>query len=86
MKKAKSQEEDDLRSEYSRSDFGKMVRGKYAARIAEESNIIVLDKDVAKSFPNDLAVNDALRLLLDIAEKSRKITKASSRREKTHQN
>jgi hypothetical protein len=86
MKKAKSQEEDDVRSEYSRSDFGKMVRGKYAARIAKESNIIVLDEDVAKSFPNDLAVNDALRLLLDIAEKSRKITKPSSRREKTPQN
>ncbi len=86
MKKAKSQEKDDLRPEYSRSDFGEMVRGKYAARIAEESNIIVLDKDVAKSFPNDIAVNNALRLSLDIAEKSRKITKPSSRREKTPQN
>ena len=40
------------------------VRGKYAARARETSNIVVLEPDVAKAFPNDSAVNQALRGLL----------------------
>jgi len=59
---------DELRSEYKRSDFGTLVRGKYAARIAEETNIVVLEPEVAKAFPNDKAVNEALRGLIKIAE------------------
>jgi len=39
MKKdASPQAVDDLRAEYTRSDFGKLVRGKYAARLAAETN------------------------------------------------
>jgi hypothetical protein len=53
MKKVSRKENDELRVEYKRSDFGELVRGKYASRIAEGSNIIVLDPDVAKAFPND---------------------------------
>lgn len=51
MKKAKSKPDDELRPEYKRSDFGVLVRGKYAARIAEESNVVVLEPEVAKVFP-----------------------------------
>jgi len=43
---------DELRSEYRREDFGPMVRGKYAARLKESSNIIVLDPEIAEAFPN----------------------------------
>jgi hypothetical protein len=43
-----------------RSDFGKLVRGKYAARVAAETNI-GLEPEVAEAFPNDSAVNEALR-------------------------
>ena len=57
-----------IRHEYKRSDFTTVERGKYAARIAEETNVIVLDPEVAKAFPNDKAVNDALRGLLEVAE------------------
>ncbi len=39
---------DELRPEYQRSDFGKLVRGKYASRLSEETNIVVLEPDVAK--------------------------------------
>ena len=42
MKKP-SREIDVLRPEYKRSDFGKLVRGKYAARVAAESNVVVLE-------------------------------------------
>ena len=68
MKKVKSKQDDELRPEYKRSDFGAMVRGKYAARLTEESNVVVLEPEVARIFPNDQAVNEALRGLIKIAE------------------
>jgi len=69
MKKA-NQDPDDLRSEYTREDFDTMVRGKYAARMKESSNIVVLDPDVAEAFPNAEAVNQTLRRLLELARSS----------------
>ena len=69
MKKAEMVD-DDLRPEYRREDFGTMVRGKYAARLKESSNIIVLDPEIAEAFPNAKAVNDALRGLLELARTS----------------
>jgi hypothetical protein len=68
MKKAKPNQDDELRPEYKLSDFGTLERGKYAARLAEESNVVVLEPEVAKIFPNDKAVNEALRGLIKIAE------------------
>lgn len=65
MKKTKRKVTDELRTEYKRSDFGNLVRGKYAERVAAETNIVVLEPDVAKAFPNDNAVNEALRGLLE---------------------
>jgi hypothetical protein len=61
---------DELRTEYRRQDFGTMVRGKYAARMRESSNIIVLDPDVAEAFPNAEVVNQTLRRLLELARSS----------------
>lgn len=48
---------DDLCPKYRREDFGPMVRGKYAARLKEFSNIVVLDPEIAEAFPNAKAVN-----------------------------
>ena len=64
---------DDLRPEYRREDFGAMVRGKYAARLQESSNIVVLDPEIAEAFPNTKAVNDALRGLLELARVSARL-------------
>ena len=64
MKKVSRKSNDELRAEYKRSDFGTLVRGKYAAKVAASSNIVVLDPQVARAFPNDRAVNKALRSLL----------------------
>ena len=50
----------DLLPEY---DFSKGVRGKYARRYHQETNVVVLDADVAEKFPNSEAVNQALRSL-----------------------
>ena len=50
-----------------------MVRGKYAARLKESSNIVVLDPEIAEAFPNTKAVNDALRGLLELARTSTRL-------------
>ena len=66
MKKAKSELNDWGQSEYKRSDLGQLVRGKYAKRIRESTNVVVLDPQVVKAFPNDEAVNKALRGLIGL--------------------
>ena len=60
MKKTRSRvrEVDTMGAEY---DFSGGVRGKYAKRYAQGSNIVVLGPDVAKAFPTARAVNAALR-------------------------
>ncbi len=56
-----------MREEY---DFSDAVRGKYAERFAEGSNVVVLDPDVAEVFSDASAVNGALRLLAESARSS----------------
>ena len=58
---------DDLRPEYDFENLGEAVRGKYA-RAYRDSNVVRLDDDVASAFPNERAVNDALRLLVKLAK------------------
>ena len=79
MKKASRKQTDELRPEYKRSDFGTLVRGKYAKRVVEATNVVVLDPEVAKAFPNDRAVNNALRGLLRDRKSSARPTTRSTR-------
>jgi hypothetical protein len=81
MKKAKSVS-DDLRPEYKRSDFGKLVRGKYYQRVMASSNVVVLDSDVATVFPNSASVNRALHSLVQVARKASGLTRRSTGRAK----
>jgi hypothetical protein len=56
-------------------DFSKGVRGKYAKRYAEGSNVVVLSPDLAKVFPTSESVNEALRTLVRVGRKpSRKLS------------
>ena len=82
MKKTNRKAPDELRPEYKRSDFSSLVRGKYAARVATETNVVVLEPEVAKAFPNDKAVNEALRGLLDVAATTARLTQRSTGRAK----
>ncbi len=70
MKKAKKRKPDELRSEYKRSDFGAMVRGKYVKRLQEQSNVVLLDPRVAEFFPSPASVNSALLSLARVAKRS----------------
>ena len=45
-------------------DFSNGVRGKYAGRFAQGSNVVVLDPDVAQVFTDSESVNQALRALI----------------------
>jgi len=67
------------RPEYKRADLGELVRGKYAKRIRESTNVVVLDPQVAKVFPNDKAVNEALRRLIRSTRSKLKVRKSKSK-------
>lgn len=58
---------DDVLPQY---DFSKGVRGKYASQFAAGSNVVVLEPELAKHFPNAQAVNDALRERLEALKKA----------------
>ena len=80
MKKVRRGAVDELRSEYKRSDFGVLVRGKYVERLREKSNVVVLDPEVAKLFPNAASVNSALLSLAEIAKRSSRRLRSRVRR------
>ena len=51
-------------------DFSKGVRGKYAKRFSLGTNLVAIDPDILKAFPNSNSVNEALRGLLKIAKRA----------------
>jgi hypothetical protein len=64
-----SEQEDELRPEYDLSTLLKdAVRGKYAARYQAGTNVALLEPDIAAAFPDDKAVNEALRLVIRLAK------------------
>jgi hypothetical protein len=79
MKKRGGKKPDELRTEYKRSDFGPLARGKYAKRLSEATNVVLLDDLVAKAFPNDRAVNKALRSVLRTRNSSPKSARRPAR-------
>jgi hypothetical protein len=61
---------DELRPEYDLATLRSGVRGKYYRRAMAGTNLVLLEPDVARAFPDSEAVNRALRLLRDVATKS----------------
>ena len=67
MKKRQNRTSDELRPEYDLRQLLKGgVRGKYAKRYHAGTNLILLDPDVRKAFRSERAVNDALRLVMEL--------------------
>jgi hypothetical protein len=73
---------DELRPEYKREDLGRGVRGKYFESYREGTNLVLLSPDVAAVFPTEKAVNDALRSLIDLAQKSTGVRSGPTKRAK----
>jgi hypothetical protein len=68
MTRTRARVREEMREEY---DFSGGVRGKYAARFAEGTNLVLLAPDVAAVFPNATAVNKALREVIKSRSKRR---------------
>ena len=75
-KKSNAEQSDDLRPEYDLRRLLKTgVQGKYAERVREGTNLVLLAPDVAEAFPTSESVNETLRLVLQL-------TKVRSKRRK----
>ena len=67
--KKQTEQNDELRPEYDlKSMLKDGVRGKYAARYNAGTNLVLLEPEVAKAFPNDKAVNEALKLVIKLTK------------------
>ena len=80
-KRLRKHMDDELRPEYDLRELLKGgIRGKYVARYRAGTNLVLLDPDVAKAFPDESAVNEALRLVIRLSEiqqgKKENVTKA----------
>jgi len=82
MKAKRGNELAQMRAEYD-FDYSKAERGKYYKRLLKEgSNVVVLDRDIAKEFPDSASVNKALRSVLKSKRPRRAPTRATRTREK----
>ncbi len=67
--KKKTEMNDELRPEYDMKSLLKGgVRGKYAVRYRAGTNLVLLEPEVAKAFPNEKAVNEALKLVIKLKQ------------------
>lgn len=64
----KKQDNYELREEYDLSKMTILPKGRFDPKRRIGTNVVVLDPEVAKAFPNDEAVNKALRLVLKAAK------------------
>ena len=79
--KKETRKDDEMRAHY---DFSGGIRGKYARKYAEGTNVVVLDPDVAREFPNRDAVNKTLRAVAQIIHiQGRRRDRANKRMERT---
>ena len=70
--RSRNGEVDDLRAEY---DLRRLLKGgvlgKYAARCRRGTNLVRLDPEVARAFPTETGVNQALRLVIRLTKLSK---------------
>jgi hypothetical protein len=73
MKKSRNNMSDELRPEYDLRQLLKgAARGKYAKRYHAGTNVVLLDPDVRKVFRSERAVNEALRLVIELRKVGRR--------------
>ena len=66
---------DELRPEYDETLLKNGIRGKYAKQYAAGTNIVRLEPDVAAAFPNEEAVNEALRFVLKVVDDAKNLAR-----------
>ncbi|MBM4053910.1 MAG: hypothetical protein FJ264_04380 [Planctomycetes bacterium] len=73
----RTRKDSDMLEEY---DFSKGIRGKYTKRYEEGTNVVVIDPDVAKFFPDHDSVNQALRSIAKIIKRQKRAPNKSLQR------
>lgn len=68
MQRPNEAEDYDLRAEYDLSQMAVVPKGRFAPGRRQGKNVVVLAPDVAEAFPSDDAVNEALRLVIQMAK------------------
>jgi hypothetical protein len=76
-KESAKRRSDELRQEYDLTRLKGGVRGKYYRQAVAGTNLVLLEPDVARTFPDSNSVNRALRLLQEVATKSSKRSRKS---------
>lgn len=79
-KASKPDRTDDLLPEYDFSSMAGGVRGKYYQRYRAGVNLVLLDPEVAKAFPTDRAVNEALRTIMRATKPPRRRSRLPNNR------
>jgi hypothetical protein len=79
MKKASRKRDDDLRPDYDFASLKGGVRGKYFRRFRSGTNIVCLEPELARAFPTDEAVNEALRTVVRATRALRRATRLPHR-------
>lgn len=80
MRKAKHAA-DELRAEYKLPDFKtRGVRGKHLKRYRAGTNLVLLTPEVARAFPTDKAVNEALSELMRAGKRPASRSTANGRK------
>lgn len=76
-KKSAKTKVDELRREYDLTTLKGGIRGKYYQQATAGTNLVLIDPDLAKRFPDSQSVNRALRLLLDAAGIGQKVSRGA---------
>jgi hypothetical protein len=80
-KKSNDEQNDDLRPQYNLGSLLKTgVQSKYAERFRKGTNLVLLAPDVAEAFPTAEAVNETLRMVLQLTELRAKKRRSSPKR------
>ena len=64
----KTPKDPDMLDEY---DFSNAIQGKYAKKYAKGANVVVIEPDIAKFFPDHESVNNALRSIIEIIKRQK---------------
>ncbi len=67
-----------MRKEYNRKELGKGERGKYLKSYQDGHNLVLLNPEVAKAFPTEKAVNEALLSLIEVAKNTAGLKKQAN--------
>ena len=78
MKKKTDEDLDELRPEYDLRKLKFIGRGIYAERYRSGTNLVLLEPDVRKAFPDDESVNEALRVIANAGKRQLSRNRKSS--------